>query len=367
MTTSFPANLDSFTTNIDGVDTIFASDVNNLQDSVAAIEGILIGEDTNYFINGGFDLWQRTTNDTGVTTTRKYVADRWGVQTGAGTLTSVARSTTLRTGARSKYSLQLTGAAGVTTVNVSQRLESSDVGRYKTTVCFSCYIHNVTGAAFTPKLMVSTPSSADNWGTSTVRNGGGSGEDLQECANNAWTQVYWTADVSGYTNIDNGIEFRIQIPSGSMVASDVVRIAEACLISGSRPRLFVGRAFAQEVALCQRFFSKSFALAIAPGTASSLGSVSYNTRTTVASSTAGFLWPGAVRFPAEMRTTPSVVIYALDGTANAVSVSGVVRTGVTATSLSSGGIRALAIDNTSATAITADAIVEFHWVADAEL
>lgn len=208
----------------------------------------------NIFINGGFDLWTRSTDDTGVTTTRKYVADRWAVKTGAATLAHVQRSTTLRTGARSKYSLQLDGAASVTTVDVDQRIEAALSGLYKRQVYFTAYVYNGSGAAFTPKLFVSTPSAADNWASSTVRNGGGSGEDLQSCADSDWTQVRWSADISGYTNIDNGLEFRLQIPSGSLVAGDVVRLAEINLVPGGVATPFVSRLVGLETLLCQRYY-----------------------------------------------------------------------------------------------------------------
>ena len=207
----------------------------------------------NIFFNCGFDVWQRSADDTGVTTTRKYGVDRWAVKTGAGTLAHVQRSTTLRTGALSKYSMQLDGAAGVTTVDIDQRIEAAMSGRYKRQVYFTAYIYNGSGAAFTPKLFVSTPAAADNWSSSTVRNGGGSGEDLQSCADSAWTQVIWTADISSYPDIGYGVEFRLQIPSGSLVAGDIVRLAEMNLVPGSATP-FVGRLITLELAACQRYF-----------------------------------------------------------------------------------------------------------------
>ncbi len=187
----------------------------------------------NIFINGAFDVWQRTTNDTAVTTALKYVADRWYVVTAAGTLANVQRSTTVRSGALSKYSLEMVGATGVTVVNIGQRIKSSFSARYKRTLAFSCYIFNGSGSAFTPILYAITPNAIDNFSGTVIRNGGGSGESLQSCADNAWTKVTWSADVSGYTNIDNGLGITLEIPSGSLVASDTVRFAEMNLIPGT--------------------------------------------------------------------------------------------------------------------------------------
>lgn len=187
----------------------------------------------NIFINGSLDVWQRTTNDTAVSTTRKYVADMWHVVTGSGTLTNVQQSTTVRSGALSKYSLEMVGTAGVGAVEIGQRIWNDAAAKYKRTVAFSVYIYNGSGAAFTPKLYARTPSAANNWTTNTAQNGGGFGEDLQSCADAAWTKVTWSADISGYTDIDNGFGITIQIPSGSLVASDTVRFAEFNLTPGS--------------------------------------------------------------------------------------------------------------------------------------
>ncbi|MCL4296124.1 MAG: hypothetical protein KJ077_10370 [Anaerolineae bacterium] len=262
----------------------------------------------NIFINGSFIVAQRMTSardDTGVTTTRKYTFDCWAVKTGAGTLAHVKQTSTVRSGAKSRYAMELEGATGVTTVDVDQRIESIFSGRYKGQVDFSVYVYNDTGAAFTPKLFVSTPSATDNWASSTVRNGGGSGEDLQSCADGQWTKVTWTADISGYTNIDNGVEFRLRIPSGSLVASDIVRLAEPNLVPGS-----VDTAFAEApnvISLCQRYCWEVNRFTAA---AHMLCPSGYCTSSTTASL--------HVQFPVEMRTTPTLV---QSGTASDYAVS----------------------------------------------
>ena len=207
---------------------------------------------TDIFINGTFAVWQRGTTSSAITTARTYLADRWAVKTGAGTLATVARSSTVPTASRSKYSLELTGAAGVTAVGIDQRIEAMDVP--KGTVYFSAYVYNGSGAAFTPTLYVSTPSASDTWTSSTVRNGGGSGEALQECADSAWTKIYWTADISGYTDIANGVEFKLEIPSGSLVSGDTVRIADSALTYGNAYIEPAVKPYSQILAECQRYF-----------------------------------------------------------------------------------------------------------------
>jgi hypothetical protein len=248
-----------------------------------------------FIIDGGFELWPVTTDDTGVTTTRKYVPHMFAVRTGAGTLGHVRRSTGIRSGAQVRYALELVGAGSVTDVDVDQRIEAASIPLIKRTVTFSAWLYNDTGGAFSPTLLVSTPSAADNWGSSTVRNGSGSGDALQSCADGAWTQIIWSADISGYTDIDNGVEFRLRIPSGSLDNSaKSVKIGEVQLDRGlvAAPE-FQGLPPQQVLALAQRYFY-------------SLGGESATERFGV-----GFTYAttGARMFlshPVPMRTAPSV-------------------------------------------------------------
>lgn len=255
------------------------------------LNALTVARVDNIFINGGFDVWQRTTNDTAVTTARKYVADRWQVITGSGTLTNVQRSTTVRTGALSKYSLEMVGTAGVGAVEIGQRIESIFSARYKGTVAFSCYIYNGSGAAFQPKLYAITPSVADNWATNTIRNGGGFGEDLQSCADAAWTQVTWSADISGYTDIDNGFGITMQVPSGSLVAGDTVRFAEMNLTPGATFPPFARSDPVLELARCHRYAWVPSNVVASQGQGAK-----------VATTTIGIM----LRLPVTMRSTPTL-------------------------------------------------------------
>lgn len=338
MSTDFPGSIDSYSTKVDNVDDVMAAHINDPQDAIVAIETLLGAgggnlASANIFINGGFDVWQRTTDDTGVTTAVKYVADRWAVNTSGGTLGHVQRSTTVRTGAKTRYSLQLDGAGGVGTVDIRQRIEAALVGQYKQTLSFSAYVYNGSGSAFTPTLYVSTPSASDDWTTSTVRNGGGSGESLQECADSAWTKVYWSADVSGYTNIGNGLEFRIRIPSGYLVASDTVRLAEMQLLPGDENYSdFITRPLPIEITLCYRYLYKYEN----PPAAKAIGTA-YTTSTTAATA--------YIPTPTPMRTAPT---YTTDGTTSLVhNGSAVTATGVSNILLLGSGIK-LRVDDTGA-------------------
>ena len=66
MPTNFPTSLDTFATRVNNVDTIDASHVNNLQDSVAAIE-TLLGASSSRRTTWSPELTYSTTNPTSIT------------------------------------------------------------------------------------------------------------------------------------------------------------------------------------------------------------------------------------------------------------------------------------------------------------
>ncbi len=98
-------------------------DINHATDSITSSNGNALSIDgaagsPNLFINGEPSFFQRSTDNATVSTTAQYVADRWKVKTEGGTLAHVKRGSLLRSGARSRYNLELDGASGVTDVTV---------------------------------------------------------------------------------------------------------------------------------------------------------------------------------------------------------------------------------------------------------
>ena len=133
---------------------------------------------------------------------------------GAG-ITSQSQSTTVPTNYKSFYSLKIRGKASVTTVNIGQRLEANLIRRLRRQLVFSAWIYNDTGGAFTPKLQIVTPTASDTWSGVNVA---ALDQALSSCANGAWTRVCFSFDPTAYTDIVNGAELSIQIPSGSLDA-----------------------------------------------------------------------------------------------------------------------------------------------------
>ncbi len=185
-------------------------------------------------INGNMDHFQRWGSGTTVPTTTystntSYAADRFFVLPAGASLTSAGRSTTVPDG-NSRYSLEIVGAASVTTVDIGQRIAAGLVQtRGRQSLVFSAYVYNGSGSAFTPNLRVGTPSAADDFTTVTNR----LDQALQSCADGEWTRVYHVFDPSAYTNIANGMEVCLRVPSGSLVAGDTVRISQFDLRPGA--------------------------------------------------------------------------------------------------------------------------------------
>jgi hypothetical protein len=207
----------------------------------------------NELINGGFDVWQRwiATSINVSSGTTAYTADRWFMSPVGATMGAI-RDTNVPPTSLSRYSLQIApNGTGGSTCNLGQRIEASNVYALKGTVTFSAWIFNNTTASITPVLLLGTPSAEDNFTTVTNR----LTQSLQACANGAWTKVTHTVDISGYTNINNGLQLEIQT-SGHTTFGRIVRIAEVQLERNTQATPFEQRPIGVELALCQRYFWK---------------------------------------------------------------------------------------------------------------
>jgi len=262
----------------------------------------LPGGDVNKFRNGTMDVWQRGTS-IAATTSGGYTADGWIVApTGAGVTAAQAGG-----GLLTKNSLQVTGASSVTDVTVKQRIESLIAAAFcSQTVTVQAQIYNNTRAAITPTLTVKHAGSQDVWTSPTTDV---SAANLQSCANGAWSQVAYTFAASA--NSYNGLEISFDFGANLGSTSKSIQIAE--LDIRATPGVATGlnsnppppelRPIATELALCQRYFSTSFANGSAPVNATS----SFATQIAVAYATnSGIV---AVNLPASMIAAPSITLY----------------------------------------------------------
>jgi hypothetical protein len=176
-----------------------------------------------------------------------------------------------------------------------------------------------------------------------------------------------TAAASGqgsesYTSISKGGTITISSVGSNNLwlkfTSDLGNLNKAMLVQGVETSTFVARPYGTELALCERYYSKSYAVATAPGAATNNG--------------AAFVQGGQInaihgiglRYPVEMRSAPTITLYDTAGNSGKITVQGVGtnQTG-SATSIESSGFQI----QTSATPGAAATGLMAHWVASIEL
>jgi hypothetical protein len=220
--------------------------------TTAGAGGTVYAAGKNAIINGGMDCWQRGTSFSVTTGSNFYTADRFFVVTEGATM-SVARSTTIPSSVGVQYSLEVTGATSGTNAYVVQRIESTNVPPIKGTVTVSAYIYNETGASVTPTLRLDTPTAVDNYSSVNINT-----YTLQACANNAWTRVTQTVDISALTQIDNGLSV---IFYGWTLNSNTkkVRVTGVQIERASSATAFTrnGATIQGELASCQRYYFRA--------------------------------------------------------------------------------------------------------------
>jgi hypothetical protein len=312
----------------------------------------------NILINGSMEVWNDSTASTSCTAGAKTsAAECWYVQP-AGAAVTRARSTTVRTGALARYSLEIVGATSVTTVLVGQRLEAADIRSVARQVTFQAWVYNGSGSAFTPTLLLGTPGAADDFTTVTNR----LTQALQSCADGSWTQVSHTADISAYTNLANGLQVELQVPSGSLVSGDTVRVAEPQLAAGANVSLFEVEPVPVTQVRCERFFEKSFAPDTAPAQNVGLGTGEHRWASTSTGAVGMQSW---VNFRTLKRVAPTVTLYN-PAAANA-QVRNVTDSADCSSCVGTGYHNQALIGGTANSGATVGEYMAVHWTATARL
>jgi hypothetical protein len=310
----------------------------------------------NVLINSSFEVWNESTASTS-SATQAWRAECWYI-TASGAAVTSARSTTVRTGNKARYSIEIAGATSVTNVQLGQRIEAADVPKIAATVTFQAWVYNGSGASFQPSLLIYTPATADSWGSPTVR----LTQTLQSCPDGAWTQVSHTVDISGYTNLANGVTVELRIPSGSMVSGDTVRIMEPMLCPADTLTDFDFEPIPETEARCERFFEKSFARDTAPAQNAGTPGAAYG----VAGKATTGQQQIAVQYRTRKRAQPTVTLYNPQA-ANAQIRDQGSGTDCTSTALLIQGDAGFIVQaNGSASTAVGNTLI-VHWTANARL
>ena len=203
----------------------------------------------NVLINGNLDLWQRGTSFTANT---HYTADRFVVSPTGGSI-QVDRVAGYPPNGKSRYLMQLTGATGLTTVEVYQRIEASLTPILRGMVTYSAWVYNGGASSFTPSIRYATPTVLE---TFSAFNGNNT-LPLQPCPPSAWTKVKATMDLSALTGLENGLELALVLPSGSLGAGGLVKLGQIQLEEGPVATLIDLRNPAEELRLAQAYYYKA--------------------------------------------------------------------------------------------------------------
>ena len=335
----------------------------------AQADAKFVQQTTNFFagknaiINGGFDIWQRGTSGFG--TNQTYNADRWFSSYNTGTVTISQQSTGVPAG--STYCWRSTNGAAASYSSQRQFLESFNANMLKgKTVTFSVKLRR--NASMSVAIQVSVYKNAT---ANTAVGGAWSQIGVTTVANaslptGTTASDWYTASVTVAIPNDgtaNGIAVAVE-PTATDANGAYWEMAQAQLEIASTASNFqtaTGNIQA-ELAACQRYYLKSYAQATTPGTATnSIGAFAYaSVNGTVTDNRAN------VRFPVNMRTTPTITMYSSNtGTsAKIYNENTTLDLGGAAQFIGETGFHGYA---SSGVITAAGTVLIFHYVASAEL
>jgi hypothetical protein len=274
----------------------------------------------NKIINGDFNINQR--RFTSSTTSAEYNFDRWRTVYTGGTSTTTSQTFALGTApvagyeGKNFYRVAITGQSAVTdSVRVQEEMESVRTFAGQT-IAVSFWAKAATG---TPKIAVNM---AQNFGTGGSPSTGVNISTGTVTISTSWARYSLSVAVPSIagktigTNNDDAFSLRLMLSGGSSVATaQGIGLQNATfdiwgvqVEAGSVATAFAtasGGSFQGELAMCQRYYQKSYAQATAPATASTTaGCVNYQL---ISASPADNR--NSVRFPVVMRTTPTITLF----------------------------------------------------------
>jgi hypothetical protein len=164
----------------------------------------------------------------------------------------------------------------------------------------------------------------------------------------------------------NGLCVEFRLDDDNLGSGDLLFLSGVQLEVGSKATALERRPYGMELALCQRYYEKSYDVGVAPGTINAAGQACCIAQFNAGSTTRSFVVNGG-RFTIQKRTTPGTFkMFSVNtGTEGSISgySSGTSYSGAAVNQLSASGFTFIATTNPPST--TEMSI--FHWTADAEL
>jgi len=343
----------------------------------------------NRIINGAMVIDQRNAGaSVTVTSSRNYYLDRWTVfaQTGskltiqqnAGSVTppvgftnyaGITVSTAVSPlGAADQYMFEQQiegynvadlnfGSANAKTVTLSFWVRSSLTGTFAGVICNGAedrtYPFTYTIASANTWTQASVTIAGDTTGTWLTTNGSGlrlklnlgTGATYSGTAN-AWTSSPYITSVTGTVNLINTVNATWYVTGVQLEV-------------GSTATSFDYRPYGTELALCQRYFQRSYDIGTATGT-------SFNSNYEVPAyfiGTGNFGFVCGKTFPTAMRGTPTVTVYSDDGIAGRVTPWNSSSSAIASVNAIQNGITAGNFNNNTSVGV----VYGFAYIASAEL
>jgi len=206
----------------------------------------------NFLINGCMRVAQRAVANIS-NSTQFGAVDRWKARLTTATAGTITQLTTASTTVNA-HALLLAGmscsAGGL--VVIEQYIESrNSVYLRGKTITFSCLLYHDFGATTNFTFYLYNPTAKDDFTSSTQF----ANSPAIPIPHNAYTRMTWTVTL-GATDATNGLRFQILSDAVTLTAKGVA-VGEAQLELGSVATPFEFRPYAQELALCQRYYEKS--------------------------------------------------------------------------------------------------------------
>lgn len=275
----------------------------------------------NHLRNSVMTLWPFGTGAIAAPTTydrfASYRAPGWYVLPTGATNTMQQGAPITADGVTTPGTLQINGTGASTGYKFAQRLTNIQTSAVSSTglpYVFSGLIRNDSGVAMTPTIHFYTPAASNNFATLTSRASYSPGP----IASGTTFRFALSATPGSFTNIGNGLEVAVVIPTANATAGSV-RIGGCQLTEGTQPLPFL-EMLPEDVELnrIHEYMQSSYGFGTPPG--SNVGTTGLHHELCDTSSTNQV---SGQRFITRFLVTPEVKIYAGDGTINRVSdVSG---------------------------------------------
>ena len=325
----------------------------------------------NRIINGQMMIDQRNAGASVTLTAANFVypVDRMFAYRSSGTSGAIAQrvASGIVGGAYALRIQRNSGDTSTAALGFGQTVETSNcynLAGQNTTVSFKARCganFSASGSAITMRTTTGTAADQGSAGGYNSTWTGNTNVDTNFTLTTSWQSFSVVVPVgSTVQEILNRFSYT---PTGAAGANDWFEVTEFQLEKGSTATSFDYRPYGTELALCQRYYQKSYEVGTVPGTATYVNAI--NTFGTAAASTAGTIGTQAF-FRVDMRTTSTVSIWDASGNSGKVSANpyGASVVANNSGSVINSGSNQIQVERGSGTACNG---IIYHYAASAEL